>query len=121
MVESILRALAAGDAGALSQAETAMMALARKVVSDSSSVTREDVEALRRRGLSDDEIFDVVAVAAARAFFAKLVDALGAQPDAAFLQMERELRELLTVGRPIASEAPTALETSGPDAGIDPS
>ena len=119
--EAELRAIAAGDAGALSQAETAMMALARKVVSDSSSVTREDVEALRRRGLSDDEIFDVVAVAAARAFFAKLVDALGAQPDAAFLQMERELRELLTVGRPIASEAPTALETSAPDTGLDPS
>lgn len=107
--EGELRAIAAGDSSSLSEAELAMMALARKVVADSSSVTRQDVDALRERGLAEDEIFDVVAVAAARAFFAKLVDALGAQPDATYLQMETRLREMLTVGRPIAREEPKRL------------
>ena len=96
--------LAAGNHDSLSEAEAAMMNLARKVVADASSVTREDMEQLRRTGLREEEIFDVVAVAAARAFFAKLVDALGAEPDASFMEMEEGLRERLTVGRPIASE-----------------
>jgi uncharacterized peroxidase-related enzyme len=108
--EEELRSIAAGDTSTLSETEVVTMALARKVVADSSSVTRKDVDALRENGLSEDEIFDVVAVAAARAFFAKLVDALGTQPDSVFLQMQSGLRELLTVGRPIAEDAPTRLE-----------
>jgi alkylhydroperoxidase family enzyme len=51
--EGELRAIAAGDSGTLSAAEVAMMALARKVVADSTSVTREDVDALRENGLSE--------------------------------------------------------------------
>jgi uncharacterized peroxidase-related enzyme len=99
-----ISALAAGDHRVFSEAEVAMMELARKVVADSSSVTHEDVERLRQSGLGEKEIFDVVAVAAARCFFAKLVDALGAEPDMSFLEMEEDLRAQLTVGRPIASE-----------------
>ncbi len=108
--EAELRAVAAGEPGSLSEAEQAMMALARKVVADASSVTRQDVEALRAHGLAEDEIFDVVAVTAARCFFAKLVDALGAQPDATFLELGPQLCERLTVGRPIAAEEPERLE-----------
>jgi hypothetical protein len=68
------------------------------------------VERLRKSGLREEEIFDVVAVAAARAFFAKLVDALGAEPDASFMEMEEALRARLTVGRPIASEEAERME-----------
>jgi len=101
-----LEAIAAGDHGALSEAEAAMLDLARKVVADASSVTRHDVERLRAAGLGEAEIFDVVAVAAARAFFAKLCDALGAQPDSAFLEtLDEPLRERLAVGRPISAAA----------------
>ena len=75
-----------------------------------------DLAELWLNGLGDAEIFDVVAVAAARAFFAKLVDALGVQPDADFLQIRRELRELLTVGRPIAAEAPMTSDRTAPGA-----
>ena len=103
-------AIATGDHGSLSEAEAAMMEVARKVVADSSSVTREDVERLRNTGLREEEIFDVVAVAAARAFFAKLVDALGAEPDASFMGMEEDLRARLTVGRPIALEETERME-----------
>jgi uncharacterized peroxidase-related enzyme len=105
-----MRAVAAGDASTLPEVEIAMMDLARKVVRDASSVTRDDVDRLRRGGLADDEIFDVVATAAARAFFAKLVDALGAEPDRTFLEMQDAVREPLTVGRPIASKAPERMD-----------
>jgi len=105
-----MRALAAGDSGAFSDVEVAMMDLARKLAADSASVTQHDVDRLRRGGLRDDEIFDVVATAAARCFFAKLCDALGAEPDSSFLELEEELRDRLTVGRPISSAAAERLE-----------
>jgi len=109
-----MQALAAGDPGPFSPAEIAMMDLARKVAADASSVTQQDVDRLRRAGLRDDEIFDVVASAAARCFFAKLGDALGTLPDSAFLELEEPLREQLTVGREISADAPERL-TGGPD------
>jgi hypothetical protein len=46
-------------------------------------------------------VFDIAATAAGRAFFAKLLDALGVEPDSPFLALESELREPLTVGRAI--------------------
>lgn len=100
-----MSALAEGERGSFSEAELAMMELARQVVVDASKVTQAQVDRLRGCGLRDDEIFDVVAVAAARCFFAKIPDALGVEPDSTFLEMDAELRERLTVGRPIAREA----------------
>jgi len=44
----------------------------------------------------------VVAAAAARCFFSKTLDALGAQADSAYAELDPELRQVLTVGRPIA-------------------
>jgi hypothetical protein len=41
--------------------------------------------------------------AAARSFFSKVLDAMGANPDSAYRDMEPELQDLLTVGRPIAA------------------
>ena len=106
-----LLAVASGDHTKFSEAEEAMMDLAQKVAKDSSSVTHNDVDRLRKTGLGENEIFDVVAVAAARCFFAKLVDGLGAQPDAPFgKNMEDEPRDRLTVGRPIAWEEPIQIE-----------
>ena len=79
-----------------------MVELARKVARNASSVTAADVGALKEHGLSDAEIFDVVAAAAGRAFFAKLIEGLGAEADATFFDdIEEPLRESLTVGRPI--------------------
>ena len=59
---------------------------------------------LRGLGLSDAEIFDVVAAAAMRCFFTKIVDGLGFQPDAAYAELDESLREALVVGRPIEAE-----------------
>jgi uncharacterized peroxidase-related enzyme len=100
-----LAAIARGaESSSLEPAEVAIMAFAEKVVRRADSITLEDIEALRRQGLSDGEIFDVAAAAAARCFFSKLLDALGAEPDRGYESMAPELREALIVGRPISGE-----------------
>jgi hypothetical protein len=62
----------------------------------------EDLGELRSLGFADDEILDVVLAAAGRCFFSTVLDAVGAQPDAAYQALGAPLREALTVGRPIA-------------------
>jgi uncharacterized peroxidase-related enzyme len=86
----------------LDEADRAVMALAEKVALDATRVTREDVERLRELGLSDEDVLDAVLAAAARAFFSKTLDALGAEPDREYVELlPSGLREHLTVGRPI--------------------
>jgi uncharacterized peroxidase-related enzyme len=89
-------------AAGLNPVEIAVMDLAEQVVDDASAITEEDIGRLRQLGLTDDEIFDVVAAAAARCFFSKTLDGLGVQPDTVFADMDQGLRDVLTVGRPIA-------------------
>lgn len=91
--------------GVLGAAEQAMLRFARQIARDASQVTASDVAALRRLGCTDAEIFDIAATAAGRAFFTKVLDALGSAPDAAFLALEEPLRSTLTVGRPIDAQA----------------
>ena len=98
------------ETGPLSPAELAMVNLARKVARDASSVTAADVSALKEHGITDAEIFDIVATAAARAFFSKLVEGLGAEADSTFLALEEPLRETLTVGRPIDRLEPERMQ-----------
>jgi uncharacterized peroxidase-related enzyme len=86
----------------LDEADVAVMDFAERIVDDATAVSEADVERLRDLGLSDDEIFDVAAAAGARCFFSKTLDALGVQPDVAFAELDLQLREALTVGRPIA-------------------
>ena len=89
-------------AAGLDPVDVAVMDLAEKVAQDATTVTEADIDRLRSLGLSDPEILDVVLAAAARCFFSKALDGLGARPDARFAQLEPELRDALTVGRPIA-------------------
>lgn len=89
----------------LNPEDVVMMAFAEKIVRDATSITAEDTEGLRTHGFSDEEIFDVAATASARCFFSKLLDALGAEPDAHYLGLGPGLRQALSVGRPI-SKAP---------------
>jgi uncharacterized peroxidase-related enzyme len=88
-------------AAGLDEVDVAVMDLADKVAFDASSVTQADVDRLRELGLSDAEVFDVVAASAMRCFFTKIVDGLGFQPDAAYRELDESLREALVVGRPI--------------------
>ena len=90
----------------LSAGERAMMAFAEKIVQGADRITKDDVDALRAHGYSDEAIFDFAATAAARCFFSKLLDAMGVQADAGYQGfLSPSLREALTVGRPLASPA----------------
>lgn len=104
-----------GDAETLSAAEREMMAFARKVACDASSVDQADTDALRRHGFSDADLFDIVAIAAGRAFFTKILDGLGVLADASLGGMDEGLRRALTIGRPIDRGATECLTPPGDD------
>ena len=89
----------------LDEVDLAVVDLAEKVARDASSVEQADIDRLRGLGLSDAEVFDVVAAAAMRSFFAKMLDGLGAEPDAAACQRSSipPCARRVTVGRPFAS------------------
>jgi len=99
-VERIMRR--DGD-GLLEPGEVAMMAFAEKLVARADQISDRDVAELRGHGFSDEEIFDIAATAAARCFFSKLLDALGAQADSSYNELEPTLRAVLTVGRPVSA------------------
>jgi alkylhydroperoxidase family enzyme len=82
-----------------------MMAYAEQIVRDATAVTQADIDELRAHGFIDAEIFDIATTATARCFFSKTLDALGAEPDEAYLGLEEELRQTLTIGRPISRQA----------------
>lgn len=98
----------------LSAAETAMMDFAAQVAGDAAAVTAADVGALKSHGFSDVEVFDIAVTAAARAFFSKVVEGLGAEPDEEFHALDDSLKAALTVGRPIAGGAAADLAVVRP-------
>jgi uncharacterized peroxidase-related enzyme len=65
----------------LSEQDVAIMEFAEKVALHAYKVAEDDVARLRSQSLTDPEIFDVALAAAARSFFSKSLDAMGAQPD----------------------------------------
>jgi len=76
------------------------MAFAQKVITQPAKISEKDFDELRKHGLSDEEILDIVVVATARSFFSKTLDALGARPDETYLDLEPELLNVLAPGRP---------------------
>jgi uncharacterized peroxidase-related enzyme len=103
--DATMRAMAADPAGAtLDATDRAVMQFAARVATDAAAITQGDVDHLREHGLTDADIADVVFAAAARSFFAKVLDALGVQTDAQLgAAFDPPLREQLTVGRPVAT------------------
>lgn len=90
----------------LAPADVAMMAFAAQLTRDATAITEDHIQGLRDHGFSDAEIFDIAAAAGFRCFFSKILDALGAEPDAVYTQqLEDDLRRQLTVGRPISHNA----------------
>jgi uncharacterized peroxidase-related enzyme len=89
----------------LADIDVAIMDLAEKLADDATSVTQADIDRLRGLGLSDGDITNVVLAAAARCFFSKALDALGAQADSKYAtSLDAGLRDTLVVGRPIEPE-----------------
>ena len=91
------------DNAGLDETDIAIMDLAEKVAEDATAVTQADIDRLKELGLSDGDITDVVLAAAARSFFSKVLDSLGARPDARYGELEPEIRDTLTVGHAIAT------------------
>jgi uncharacterized peroxidase-related enzyme len=97
------------DGATLDAQDRAVYEFAAKVAADASSITQGDVDALRDAGLSDADVADVVFAAAARSFFTRVLDGLGAQLDAQTAGMfPARVLESLVVGRPVAGAAGTA-------------
>ncbi len=99
-VEAIVRDFR--NAG-LDEAEVAMMAFAEKLTLNAYKIVPEDIDRLRALGFTDADITDIALTAAMRNFLSKFLDALGAEPDEVYLELEPSLREALTVGRPFGA------------------
>ena len=87
----------------LEPADVAMMAYAEKIIQHAYKVTPEDIDGLRAHGFSDTDILDIALTAAVRSFYSKTLDAIGAEPDEKYLEMQPELRLALSVGRPFGA------------------
>ena len=96
----------APDTADLPPVDRAIVAFATRVARGADKIDETDVDGLRAHGLADDEIFDVVLAAGARCFFSTYLDATGTRPDKAFAALAPELRDALTVGRPIEEACP---------------
>lgn len=81
--------------------DVAMLAYAEKVARDASQVTQADIDALRQAGFTDANISDIALCAAFRCFIGRFFDAVGAGPEAAFLDEDPAWKATLTVGRPV--------------------
>lgn len=82
----------------LTDQEVAILDYAVKLTDHAHKVTSRDTDRLRAVGLSDEEIVEVAAAAAQRNFASRLYDALGAEPDEAYRDLESALVEALDVG-----------------------
>lgn len=92
------------DPTTLPPADQAIVAFAEQVARDATSITAASLDTLRAHGLTEQDITDVILATTARCFFAKTLDATGAQADARYAALEpAALRESLTVGRSIAA------------------
>jgi uncharacterized peroxidase-related enzyme len=106
-----VKAMARGEIPAsLPAADAALLRFACVVAHDASAVTADDVAELKSHGFSDAEVFDIAVTAAGRAFFTKVIESLGVATDSPARTMDPELREALTVGRPIAFRDPQRLD-----------
>jgi uncharacterized peroxidase-related enzyme len=95
--------------GSVTTGDLAVIRFATQVAQSASAVSEADIERMRAVGFGDAEIFDIVAVVAARCFFAKIPDALGVQPDGPMGEVNEPLRQMLLVGRPVSDLQPEVL------------
>jgi uncharacterized peroxidase-related enzyme len=101
--EATMRAIAEQPDGSdLRPADRAVYVFAHKVAADASKVDQADVDRLKKEGgLTDADVADVVFAVAARSFFTRVLDGLGAQLDPETSEaLPADLRDAMVVGRP---------------------
>ena len=84
----------------LEEKEVAMMEYSQKVVRDASSTTQADFDNLRKVGWTDEDIVSITLTAAARSFVSKVFDALGADADGIYKELDEETHHALIGKRP---------------------
>lgn len=102
--EATMTAIAKDPSGAdLGEQDRAVYRFAGQVARDASSIQQSDVDALHEVGLTDADVADIVFAAAARSFFTRVLDGLGAQLDVQTAdRFAPDVLESLLVGRPVA-------------------
>jgi uncharacterized peroxidase-related enzyme len=89
-----------GETQNLDDEEIALADWARKVVRDPNMITDDDLDALRRAGFDDAQIFAITTFVSLRLAFATVNDALGAVPDRElFDALPENVRAAVTFGR----------------------
>ena len=102
--DSLHRIAEAPDGTTLDEKDRLVYQFASKVAADATSVSQDDVDQLRSAGLSDGDIADVVFAVAARSFFTRVLDGLGAQLDVQTAnEFDPALFASMVVGRPAAA------------------
>ena len=84
----------------LEEKEVVMMEYSQKVVRDASSTTQADFDNLRKVGWTDEDIVSITLTAAARSFVSKVFDALGADADGIYKELDEETHHALIGKRP---------------------
>jgi uncharacterized peroxidase-related enzyme len=82
------------DAG-LERDEVTMMEFAQKIIRNANEISQSDIDALRTLGYKDVEILDITLTATMRSFASKTFDAMGAEPDPVYNELEHQLSDLL--------------------------
>ena len=96
------------EADVLSAADIAIVQYAKDIARDASKISRDQVDELREKfGLDDADIFDIAAIASARCFFTKILDALGSEPDHELLASRKELAQQLVCDSNSIAAAPS--------------
>jgi alkylhydroperoxidase family enzyme len=83
----------------LSRKDVEMLAYAEKIARDASQVSQADIDQLRSVGFTDREICDIALCASFRCFVSRFFDAVGAGPEAAYVDEDPEFRTAMTVGK----------------------
>lgn len=79
----------------LASDEVAIMDFAQKIIRSANEMTQTDIDVLRAIGLDDNEVLDITLTATMRSFASKTFDALGAEPDEVYNELEKQLSDLL--------------------------
>lgn len=111
--EATLRIISEDASGAgLGPQDRAVYEFATKVATRAAEITQADIDELRAHELSDTDVTNIVFAAAARSFFTRVLDGLGAQLDAETAEaFSPELLESMLVGRPAARETTSVVAT----------
>lgn len=102
--EDVVEIIDDNGAKVLSPREQAMVKFAKRVVGRAADIREHEIDELRAAGCSEEDIFDVVIIASARCFFAKIHDALGVLSDSPANKMDKTLLDRLVMGRTISTQ-----------------